>query len=144
MQEYLTDVIVLDDSPLVGKSIVESRLREQFDTHVLDIVRDGHKVMHPIGDEKLEPWDILFIKTQSKQLFALERERGLAIEPELRLCDESLESSDRNLLEVVIGPNSPLIGTTLESTNFRQRYNSTVIAFADTEKFCGSASDEST
>jgi di/tricarboxylate transporter len=128
MQEYLTDVIVLDDSPLVGKSIVESRLREQFDTHVLDIVRDGHKVMHPIGDEKLEPWDILFIKTQSKQLFALERERGLAIEPELRLCDESLESSDRNLLEVVIGPNSPLIGTTLESTNFRQRYNSTVIA----------------
>jgi di/tricarboxylate transporter len=128
INDYLTDVIILDDSPLVGKSIVESRLREQFDTHVLDIVRDGNKVPHPIGEEQLESWDILFIKTKSERLFELERERGLAIEPELRLCDGTLESSDRNLLEVVIGPNSPLIGTTLETINFRQRYNSTVIA----------------
>jgi di/tricarboxylate transporter len=128
MNDYLTDVIVLDDSPMIGQTIVESRLRERFDTHVLEIVRDGHKIAHPIGQRKLEPWDILLIKTKSEHLFELERGRGLAIEPQLRLFEDQLESNERNLLEVVIGPTSDLIGTNLESTNFRQSHGCTVIA----------------
>jgi di/tricarboxylate transporter len=128
MDDYLTDVIVLDDSPMIGQTIVESRLREQFDTHVLEVVRDGQKIPHPIGNKILEPWDILLIKTTSEHLFELERRRGLAIEPQLRLFDDQLESNERNLLEVVIGPTSDLIGTNLESTNFRQGYGCTVIA----------------
>ena len=34
IKEYLTEVIILPDSPLVGKNVVESHLREQFDIHV--------------------------------------------------------------------------------------------------------------
>jgi di/tricarboxylate transporter len=53
---------------------------------------------------------------------------GLAIEPEARLEGHELKSGRRKLLEVVIGPNSDLIGGTLQTTNFRHHYNCTVIA----------------
>jgi di/tricarboxylate transporter len=53
---------------------------------------------------------------------------GLEIEPDAHFSNYELKSEKRKLLEVVIGPNSDLIGGTLESTNFRYHYNCVVIA----------------
>lgn len=128
ISEYLTDVIVMEKSPLIGKSLVESRLREKYDTHVLEVLRNGETLPHPLHNKVLQAHDILFIKTTSDQLLRLKNSNGLAIEPEMRLCDEDLQSRNRGLLEVVIGPTSDLIGGTLETTNFRYHYNCTVIA----------------
>ncbi len=128
MTEYLTDLIVLPDSPLVGKTLVEARLRQKFDTHVLEVLRHGDTLPHPLHNKILQAQDILFVKTQSDQLVGLQKANGLAIEPEMRLCDDDLQSISRGLLEVVIGPTSDLIGGTLENTNFRYHYNCTVIA----------------
>lgn len=128
IKEYLTEVIILDDSPLVGKAVVEGRLREQFDIHVLEILRDGQKLEHPLGDKVFQAGDILFVKANTGQLLKIKDIEGLAIEPEMRLEDQTLKSDQRGLLEVVIGPNSDLIGGTLETTNFRHHYNCTVIA----------------
>lgn len=129
MEEYLTDVIVLEDSPLVGVEMVNTHLRDRYDTHVLEVMRDGSKLEHPLGHQQIEPWDILFVKTKSRRIFDLEENLGLAIEPELRLCaPEDLHRNDRGLLEAVIGPTCDLLGGTLESTNFRHHYNCTVIA----------------
>jgi len=127
MKEYLSDVIVLPDSPLVGQSVIESDLREQFDIHVLDILRNGQKVAHPLGEKVFQANDILFIRANTKQLLKIKDIEGLEIEPEVRLTDQ-LRSDNRRLMEVVIGPNSDLIGGTLESTNFRYHYNCVVIA----------------
>jgi di/tricarboxylate transporter len=128
MNDYLTEVIVLEDSPLIGSNVIESQLREQSDVHVLEILRNGQLLGHPLGDKIFQPRDILFVKTNTSQLLKITDHKGLAIEPELRLSDQELQSSQRGLLEVVIGPNSDLIGGTLESTNFRYHYNCTVIA----------------
>ena len=128
IKEYLTEVIILPGSPLVGKNVVESRLREQFDIHVWEVLRDGQKLAHPLGGKILQVGDILFIKTNTKQLLRIKDIEGLAIEPEVDLDNRELKSDRRRLLEVVIGPNSDLIGGTLQSTNFRHRYNCTVIA----------------
>jgi di/tricarboxylate transporter len=128
VKEYLTEVIVLPDSPLVGKSVVDSRLREEFDIHVWEVLRDGQKLAHPLGDKILQIGDILCIKTNTRQLLKISDVEGLAIEPEARLEGHELKSGRRKLLEVVIGPNSDLIGGTLQTTNFRHHYNCTVIA----------------
>jgi di/tricarboxylate transporter len=128
MDEYLTDVIVLEDSPLVGKTLVDARFREKFDTHVLEILRNGNTLPHPLHNKILRANDILFIKTKSDQLMQLQNPNKLAIEPEIRLCEKDLQSENRALLEAVIGPTSDLIGGTVESTNFRVHYNCTVIA----------------
>jgi di/tricarboxylate transporter len=128
IKDYLTEVMILPDSPLVGKGVVEGGLREQFDIHVLEIVRHGRKLGHPLGEKAFQAGDILFIKANSTQLLKIKNMEGLALVPEMRFEDKKLKSSQRGLLEVVIAPNSDLIGGTLETTNFRYHYNCTVIA----------------
>ncbi len=128
IKEYLTEVILLENSPLVGKNVVESHLREQFDIHVFEILRNGRRLAHPLADKVFQAGDILFIKANTQQLLQIKDIEGLEIEPEMRLDSQELKSDKRGLLEVVIAPNSDLIGGTLESTNFRYHYNCTVIA----------------
>jgi di/tricarboxylate transporter len=128
MKEYLSDVIVTRGSPLAGRNVVESRLREHHDIHVLDIYRDGQKLEHPLADKVIRAGDILFIRANTEQLLKIKKIEGLEIEPEIRLDQQHLKSDQRKLLEVVIGPNSDLIGGTLAGTNFRYHYNCVVIA----------------
>ncbi len=128
IKDYLSEVVVLRGSPLVGKTVMESRLRERFDVHVFEVLREGQKLEHPLADKRLQAGDILFINTNTEKLLKIKDIEGLAIEPELRFIDKELKSKDRKLLEVVIGPNSDLIGGTLSSTNFHYRYSCTVIA----------------
>jgi len=127
VKEYLTEVLVTEDSPLVGKTLIESRLSEQFDIQVLAIIRDGQKLGYPLGSKVLKAGDILFIRANTEQLLKIKDMEGLALEPEVRL-GRSAKREDVGLLEVVIGPNSELIGGTLKTTNFRNRYSCTVIA----------------
>lgn len=128
IKEYLSDVVVLEDSPLVGQTVVNTRLREQFDIHVLDIFRNGQKVAHPLGDKIIRANDILFIKANTDRLLKIKDIEGLAIASEADWPEPHLLSGQRSLLEVVVGPNSSLIGGTLQSTHFRQHHNCVVIA----------------
>lgn len=128
MRDYLSEVIVLPKSILIGKTVVESRLREQADIHVLEILRDGQKLPHPLADHPIQAQDILFVKANSRQLLKIRQIKGLAIEPATRFAAPDLKSDQRGVLEVVIGPNSTLIGGTLASTNFRHQYGCAVIA----------------
>lgn len=128
IEEYLSEAIVLEDSPLVGRNVVKSRLREQFDIHVLEVLRNGRKLEHPLADKILQAGDILFVKGKSGRLLKIKEIEGLEIETELHLDEQDLESDKRRLLEVVIGPNSDLIGNTLQDINFRHHYNCTVMA----------------
>ena len=125
VKEYLTEVVVLPDSPLVGKTLLESKLSEQFDIQVLEILRDGQRLGPPLADKVLLPGDVLFIRASRDQLLKIKDAEGLALEPEVRHGEPGEEMA---LLEVVIGPNSELIGGTLETTDFRNRYGCTVIA----------------
>jgi di/tricarboxylate transporter len=127
VKDYLTEVVVLENSPLVGKTLAESGLSRRFDIHVLEIIRDGQKLSYPLADKVLQPGDILFIRANREQLLKIKDEEGLALEPEVRHGPPARDE-ELGLLEVIIAPNSDLIGGTLESTNFRNRYNCTVIA----------------
>jgi di/tricarboxylate transporter len=128
LKEYLTEVIVLPDSPLVGKSVLESQLRKQFDIDVWEVLRDGQKLAPPLAEKILQADDILFVKANTRQLRTIKDLEGLDIVSEVRLGGLERKSDRWELLEVVIGSNSDLIGGTLQTTNFRHRYNCTVIA----------------
>lgn len=128
VKEYLTEVVVTEGSPLVGKTLIDSELSAQFDIQVLEIIRGGQRLRPPLGSRVLQAGDVLFIRANTEELIKIKDAEGLAIEPEVRWADEDLKKGEVGLLEVVIGPNSELIGGTLETTNFRNRYSCTVIA----------------
>lgn len=130
IKEYLTEVLILENSPLVGKTLVESRLNELFGINILDINRGGRNLGFLLATTTIQAGDIMFVQAKTEQLLHIKDEEGLAFEPEERLENKEVKTGKVNsgLMEVVIGPDSNLIGGTLETTNFRNRYNCTVIA----------------
>jgi di/tricarboxylate transporter len=128
--DYLTEFVILENSPLAGKTLAESDLSTEYDVQVLEILRDDVRLRYRLGERTLRPGDILSIWASSENLLRLNEAEGIAVEAEARLEGNTTQQSRDNIkfLEVVIGPDSDLIGGTLISTNFRNRYNVTVIA----------------
>src|ERR1041384_5533558 len=61
MREYISEVIVLEDSPLVGKTLAEGNLREILDLTVIGILRGKQGRLPPRGEEFLQAGDLLLV-----------------------------------------------------------------------------------
>ncbi len=128
LRDYLTELVILPDSPLVGSTVAQCRLRQLSDADVLEIIRAGSKLEQPFADERLQAGDVLMVRGKVQTLLRVRRSAGIKILPEVQLRDSDLVADRMGLLEVLISPTSHLIGRTLEEIRFRNRYNATVLA----------------
>jgi di/tricarboxylate transporter len=128
LREYVTEVRVSTTSPLAGKTLVESRLGQDYDVTVLAIERDGVSLL-PIGrDTRVQTGDLLMVESSADDLMAGREALGLAIEPEPKLDLERLEPGNVQLIEATLAPNTGLVGRTLRGVRFRDRYGFTALA----------------
>jgi di/tricarboxylate transporter len=125
--EYITELRVLEASPLVGKTIIEARLAEQHDITVIEILRGDLKIWSPLG-EPIREGDILLVRGAVEELFKLKNRLGLEMEPKFQLQDEKLASEELDLVEVLLAPQSRVAGRTLKELDFRRRYGAIVLA----------------
>jgi len=124
---YLSEVVVLPGSPLIGKGVIEAQLGQRFDLEVLGHVRD--KVMRTLrGDDALVEGDILLVKARAAALVQLRESAGIAVRPGRHPGDADLRSADSALIEAVIAPGSDLDGRTLKGVDFRNRFGATALA----------------
>ena len=131
MQNYLSEVVVLDGSPITGLTVQEATNDTDLDVDVLQLRRDGERFIEPLGKKEIRAGDILLVRASSTTLRQLANVDDFLIRgsPE---TDEDLEpkkASDQTIVEVVIPANSLLTGESLESSTFRQRYDANVLAF---------------
>lgn len=127
LREYITEVRVLPDSPLIGKTVVESRLGERHDANVLEILRPDRRIWSP-HDTRLQAGDILLVQANVQNLMDLRARTGLTIEPEFQLKDAALPGDEMALTEALVAPRSTLAGRTLAEAHFRWRYEAIVLA----------------
>jgi di/tricarboxylate transporter len=130
MAEYLTEVEVRPDSPLVGKRVRDALVETEFDVDLLQLVRDGEVFLEPLGPKEIQAGDVFALRTDRGTLVDLLDVEGLDLVPEVTVDERDLEaaSDEQNLVEVVVAPGSSLLGESLASTGFRQRYDATVLA----------------
>jgi len=130
MGEYLTEVVVREDSPLVGQTVREALDGTEFDVDVIQLVRGEKTFLEPLDPKSIRAGDVFAIRTDRDTLVQLIDAEGLDLVPEVEVDDAELETeSDRqNLVELVVAPGSSLVGETLATSNFRQRYDATVLA----------------
>jgi di/tricarboxylate transporter len=131
MGEYLTEVTVREDSPIVDSTVREALMETDFDVDIVQLIRGGEVFLEPLGPKSIQVGDIFAVRTDRDTLVELMDAEGLELvaktvdEAELEAADEEVH----NLVEVVVAPGSFLVGETLATTNFRQRYDATVLAF---------------
>ncbi|QRV17270.1 SLC13 family permease [Haloterrigena salifodinae] len=131
IEEYLTEVVVNDDSPIVGTTVEKAIDHVEFDADILQVVRDDEEFIEPIGQKTIRAGDLLRLRADRDTVrqFVDRETLTLSGSPETAAELEPDEVPDRTLVEVVVPRGSFLVGESLESSTFRQRYDATVLAF---------------
>lgn len=125
--KYVTELRVLDDSPLVGQSVAEAKLAERHGAYVLELLRGDEQVWSPRA-QRLQAGDVLLVRGDWQRLTEMREETKLALEPEFRLRDAQFDGPDQVLTEAMVAPGSWFVGHSLRELDFQWHYNATVLA----------------
>jgi di/tricarboxylate transporter len=129
IREFISEVLVLPSSKLVGKTIAEADLNAEFGLNVLGIIREGEEdEIIPRPEEKIRAEDLLIVEGSVKQILRIKEDASLKIKADFELNDDLLESGEVELFEVLVMKDSELVGHTLATMQFRQTYDLTVLA----------------
>ncbi|MGI9035820.1 MAG: SLC13 family permease [Pyrinomonadaceae bacterium] len=128
IREYISEVIVLPDSPFVGKTLGEAEINRELDLSVIGIIRGKENRISPSPEERLEAGDLLVVEGKISDILRVKSEAGIEIKPEFKLNDRVLEGGEVELFEVMVMRDSNLVGQTLKTLKFRQKYDLTVLA----------------
>lgn len=128
MGDYLTEILVLPESPAVGRPLRESPLVRDLDLDVLEIHRGDRRLPAPGAETVLEAGDLLRVRGEVEKIRRAEAQEGIVLKSGLKWRAEDLDVSEAGLLEVVIAPGSALEGKTLKESGFRQIYGGTALA----------------
>jgi di/tricarboxylate transporter len=118
---------VTRESPLVGKTLEEVRLRDTSGANLVAIERD-RSLIQPTAKTRLLAGDLLFIDlfAPTTDVEALVRQYSLELMP-LSGVYFSDRSQEIGMVEVILPASSELIGKTVAGAEFRSRYGLTVI-----------------
>lgn len=126
--KYITELRVMPDSSLIGTSVGEAKLGEEYGVYVLELLRGEEKVWSP-RSQVLEEGDVLIARGDWSKLDELKNQTGLEINSEFKLRQRTLEEGTQQVLtEVMIAPRSRLIGSSLALLDRRWQHNATVLA----------------
>ena len=128
VRQYITEVIVLDDSPLIRKSLGEARIGDELDLTVLGILRGEERRIAPNPREHIKADDLLLVQGRVEDILKVKGEVGIEIKPDFKLNDSYLEGKDVELFETMVPRGSDFIGRTLKRLDFRRRHGVVVLA----------------
>ncbi|MGD9098911.1 MAG: SLC13 family permease [Anaerolineae bacterium] len=128
LEQRLMVTSVPQDSSLVGKTLIESRLGDAYGLGVLGIVREGKTHLMPNPTEQLMGGDTLLVKGRQSDLLTVEGLQNLEIETQVTTDLGEIESEEIGLVEAVLSPHTTLAGKSLRELNFRTKYGLSVLA----------------
>jgi len=128
-REYIVEAYIKEDSQLIGSPLKELSFRGAQKFRVLEVLRHGVKldtietgIILQIGDR------LLLALSPRATVMAQNQAYGLDLRDTLGEGLEQISMSQGVIVEAAISPDSYLIGKSLSSINFRQRYRMVTLA----------------
>ena len=125
---YLSEVLIPQDSPLVGKTLLGSGLGRDLDLMVLRVVRDSTRYIVPLASTLLKAGDVLLVEGQRQNILRIKERNGVQIRPDVKFSLQDLQTEAIALTDVIVVPGSQLVGRTLQELRFRNQYGLQVLA----------------
>jgi di/tricarboxylate transporter len=128
-RKYQADVMV-ENGPLAGKSLADAKISAVAGLSVVKVVRgqDTIRDQKKLAKIELQPGDELFIEGLRADLLKIKELPGLAFKADVHLPDPEADKEAVTIVEGVLLPRSPLIGRSLRSLEFKERYGLQVLA----------------
>ena len=126
IREYLSEIVVMPGSSLIGQHVFESSLAE-MEFRIVKVLRKKRSFV-PNVRSVIGEGDVLLVSGGMEDLMAVKDASGIEIHAETKLEDEALQTEEVKIAELLIASKSTLIRRTLKETEFRQRFGLAVLA----------------
>lgn len=128
-RQYIVEMEVEVNSPLVGKSIEDAGLRQLPGMYLIEIDRADHLITAVSPNEILVGGDHLIFAGDVRSVVDLKNIHGLKI-AEKQVFKLSSGAHARCLVEVVVSRGFPQLGKSIRDMRFRNLYGAAIIAVA--------------
>jgi di/tricarboxylate transporter len=125
--DYLVELQVTEKSSLVGETWETRKMDRETKVELVNLLRGAKAVSRP-ARTRIKPGDILLLHGNVEEIIDLESKYGLKILKDARVKDQALSTHNMKLSEVLIPPDSNLIGRTLHEATFFRRHRLMVLA----------------
>jgi di/tricarboxylate transporter len=126
-REYTIEMIVGEDSVLIGQSIEEAGLRQLPGLFVVEVVREGTILAAVEPDEILQKDDRIIFTGLVDSIADLRKIKGL-YPATTQVFKLETPRRERHLVEAVISASNPLNGKTIKEGKFRNEFGAVVLA----------------
>lgn len=128
INNYITEVRIPEGSKLSGKVIRDIGDFSTAGTVIVGIIHGSERHMEPSPLTRLHASDIVMISADADKIKKLVQLSGVELVGSEKIDRKDLESNDVTLAEVVVAPNSAMIGGTACSLNLRSEYGVNLLA----------------
>jgi di/tricarboxylate transporter len=115
-------------SPVVGRTLAHTEMRQGFGLTVLGVVRGSGHVMVPEPSEMLQAGDRLLVEGGPRRLQRAASAWDMQFDKVTGDETELLLAGDTGLVEATLAPRSSFEGRTLRELGFREKFGLTVLA----------------
>lgn len=130
VKEYITQVRIGPKSHLVGCKLADTPLANAG-VRVAELIR-GERIQRMEKDNPLEEGDVLLIRGDLNKILELERKHDISISTEDssngKMGGAEVKRVEMTVFELMVAPDSPLIGRTAQEIRFRDEYGVSVFA----------------
>lgn len=126
--ENLFRTKIPNNSSLADKKIADSHLREDFGVSVVAIERGGKRLFSISPETVIEDGDTLILEGDEQDFRKRDVEPFMEFLTLPELHEEDFQSRAQTVVEAMLAPRSRLIGQTLRSSHFREKYGMNVLA----------------
>ncbi len=125
-REYVTQVKISVGSPLVGKTLKDLPF-EKYGVSVLELIRHN-RLRRLDADISLKRGDILLIRGELNDILELDRDHTITIHSDFVQKESDIKRVEMTLVELMINPESNLIGRTCRHLNLYDDFGASVFA----------------
>jgi di/tricarboxylate transporter len=143
-ESYMAELIVEPDSSWIGKEVNAEHFERDFDVDLIRVLRAGQAVAVDDAGLVFAPYDSLLVRGPLEHVLKLTSQNGLELHrpktltteneaqeqetDDAEMPDAKQEEDERpQLAEVVVLTTSGLVGRTLKSARFAERYDAVVL-----------------
>lgn len=136
MDRYLTEVVIKEDSSIVGMTVEEALEGLDYDIDIVQLIRNDQKFFEPLQNKIIRAGDRFVITSDHESLIQVIKGRAFRILSRTHFSQEELEARQENqkLVKLVVPHGSFLVGQTLKDVNFQERYQTTILAIRQEEE----------
>ncbi|WP_081211198.1 sodium:proton antiporter [Salegentibacter sediminis] len=140
LDEFITKIIIQKDSDLIGKNIGDTFFQNNPDFEVLRLKREGIINDKPGKNTGIREADEFLLRCNLENLMKLKETKGISVIKDRKLTQNNIEKDtelDENVevVELLILPNSPLVGKRLKHVGSYELYGAVPLAIRKRRNF---------